>query len=39
VGLTPATNTWFNVSGSTTTNSMAFPVSPATPTVFFRLKL
>ena len=39
VGLTPATNTWFNVSGSTTTNSVAFPVSTANPTVFFRLKL
>lgn len=39
VGLTPATNTWFNVSGSTTTNSVVFPVSQATPTVFFRLKL
>ena len=39
VGLTPATNTWFDVSGSVTTNQVVIPVSPAVPTVFYRLKL
>lgn len=29
--------TWFNVPGSTTTNSMTFPVNPVNPTVFYRL--
>ena len=35
----PATNAWFNVSGSTTTNQVVIPVSPSEPTVFYRLKL
>ena len=39
VGLVPATNAWFNVSGSTTTNQVIIPISPAEPTVFYRLKL
>lgn len=39
VGLIPATNAWFNVSGSTTTNQVVIPVSPSEPTVFYRLKL
>ena len=39
VGLTPATNTWFDVSGSTATNLLVIPVSTGNPTVFFRLKL
>ncbi len=29
---------WFVVSGSTTTNQMTFPINPANPTVFYRLK-
>lgn len=37
VGLVPATNAWFDVVGSTTTNQMVIPVSPAAPTVFYRL--
>ena len=39
VGLTPATNTWFDVTGSTATNLLVIPVSTGNPTVFFRLKL
>ncbi|MEY4388057.1 MAG: hypothetical protein RLY20_3340 [Verrucomicrobiota bacterium] len=39
VGLVPASNAWFNVSGSTTTNQVVIPISPAEPTVFYRLKL
>jgi hypothetical protein len=31
-------NAWFDVSGSTTTNQMTFTVSPANPTVFYRLR-
>ena len=37
VGLTPATNTWFNVSGSDATNSVAISIDPTQPTVFYRL--
>ncbi len=29
--------TWYPVPGSTTTNSMTFPMNPANPTVFYRL--
>jgi autotransporter-associated beta strand protein len=29
--------TWFDVPGSTTTNQIAFPVSPTNPAVFYRL--
>ena len=29
---------WFTVSGSTTTNQMSFPMSPASGSVFYRLK-
>ena len=38
VGLVPATNAWFDVSGSTATNQVAIPISPAQPTVFYRLR-
>ncbi|MEY4387820.1 MAG: hypothetical protein RLY20_3103, partial [Verrucomicrobiota bacterium] len=37
VGLVPATNAWFDVAGSTTTNQAQIPVSSAAPTVFYRL--
>lgn len=37
VGLTPATNTWFNVAGSDATNSVAITIDPTQPTVFYRL--
>ena len=37
VGLTPATNTWFNVSGSSATNSVSVTIDPLQPTVFYRL--
>ena len=36
VGLVPATNAWFNL-GYETTNTAVIPVSPAQPTVFYRL--
>ena len=39
VGLTPATNTWYDVSGSTATNLLVIPTSSANPTVFYRLRL
>ena len=39
IGLVPATNAWFDVSGSDTTNQVDMPISPAQPTVFFRLRL
>ena len=39
VGLTLPTNTWFDVTGSTTTNQMDMPVTKTDPTVFYRLKL
>ena len=38
VGLTPATNAWFDVPGSDLVNATNFSVSPAQPTVFYRLK-
>jgi autotransporter-associated beta strand protein len=31
------TGTWYPVAGSAATNQMSFPVSPAVPTVFYRL--
>jgi autotransporter-associated beta strand protein len=39
VGLTVATNTWFDVVGSAATNSVTIPTSKADPTVFYRLRL
>ena len=39
IGLNPATNAWFDVSGSTTTNQAIIPISSTVPTVFYRLKL
>ncbi|MEY4388056.1 MAG: hypothetical protein RLY20_3339 [Verrucomicrobiota bacterium] len=39
VGLVAATNAWFDVPGSTTVTNFVIPISPAQPTVFFRLKL
>jgi hypothetical protein len=38
VGLTVATNTWFDMAGSDALTSTNLPVSPAQPTVFFRLR-
>jgi len=35
---TGLSGTWYPVSGSTATNSMTFPVNPANPAVFYRLK-
>ena len=37
VGLKVPTNNWFDVAGSSATNSVTLPVSTANPTVFFRL--
>lgn len=37
IGLTTPTNTWFDVSGSSTTNSVDITIDPTQPTVFFRL--
>jgi autotransporter-associated beta strand protein len=39
VGLTVATNTWFDVAGSAATNSVTIPTSKSDPTVFYRLRL
>ena len=39
IGLTPATNTWYDVSGSSTTNLLVIPIGPSDPTVFYRLRL
>jgi autotransporter-associated beta strand protein len=39
VGLTIASNTWFDVTGSAITNSVTIPTSKADPTVFYRLRL
>jgi len=38
VGLTPATNTWYDVSGSSSTTSVNMTIDPIKPTVFFRLR-
>lgn len=38
VGLVAASNAWFTVVGSTGTNAATMTVSPADPTVFFRLR-
>jgi fibronectin type 3 domain-containing protein len=35
---TGLSSTWFDVSGSSSTNQMIFTIDPANPTVFFRLK-
>ena len=37
VGLTPATNTWFEVPGTASVTATNFPIDPANPTVFYRL--
>ena len=39
IGLAPATNAWYDVTGSSATNQMVIPVSSADPTVFYRLRL
>ena len=39
VGLVPASNAWFNVTGSASVTNIVIPVGTANPTVFFRLKL
>jgi hypothetical protein len=39
VGLTAPANTWFDVPGSAATNQVQLTISPANPTVFFRLRL
>lgn len=39
VGLTVATNTWFDVANSAATNSVIIPLNKVDPTVFFRLRL
>lgn len=39
VGLTMPTNTWFDVSGSASTNQVGVAIDPANPTVFYRLRL
>jgi len=38
VGLTPATNTWFDVPGSSSTNGSSISVDKLQPTIFFRLR-
>ena len=39
IGLKPATNAWFDVAGSVSTNQMVLPTSIGNPTVFYRLHL
>ena len=39
VGLTAATNTWFDVAGSGSSNTNVITINPANPTVFYRLRL
>jgi fibronectin-binding autotransporter adhesin len=39
IGLTMATNTWYDVAGSMSTNLVDIPVNKTNPTVFFRLRL
>jgi len=34
VGLTPATNTWYDVTGSSSTTSVNMTIDPIKPTVF-----
>jgi autotransporter-associated beta strand protein len=38
VGLTTPSNTWFDVSGSSTVTNEAININPAKPTVFYRLR-
>jgi autotransporter-associated beta strand protein len=38
VGLTTPTNTWFDVAGSASLTNTSITISPADPTVFFRLR-
>ena len=38
IGLTTPTNAWFDVAGSSGLNSTNFPIRPANPTVFYRLR-
>ena len=39
VGLTPPTNTWFDVAGSSANNTNVININAANPTVFYRLRL
>jgi autotransporter-associated beta strand protein len=39
VGLTVATNTWYDVAGSISTNLVDIPINKTNPTVFFRMRL
>jgi autotransporter-associated beta strand protein len=38
IGLTPATNTWFDVAGSASLTNTSVPLDATQPTVFFRLR-
>lgn len=39
VGLVPATNAWFDVTGSTSVTNVVIPLNSTDPTVFYRLRL